>query len=68
MIRSSDRILTTHIGSLYRSDELMRLYGEEFASKPPVAERCFVRSGLCDVADPRLELPITSLGSGCGPL
>ncbi len=33
MIRSSDRILTTHIGSLYRSDKLMRLYGEEFEGK-----------------------------------
>ena len=33
MIRSSDRILTTHIGSLYRSDKLMQLYSDDFAGK-----------------------------------
>ncbi len=34
MIRSTDRILTTHIGSLYRSPELLQFYRRSIAGEP----------------------------------
>jgi 5-methyltetrahydropteroyltriglutamate--homocysteine methyltransferase len=66
MLRSRDRILTTHIGSLPRPDDLLRMMQQREAGQP-VDQAAFARrveSAVKDVVDRQIDLGIDIVDDG----
>jgi 5-methyltetrahydropteroyltriglutamate--homocysteine methyltransferase len=66
MLRSRDRILTTHIGSLPRPDDLLQMMLDRQAGQPaePAAFDRRVRQAVTDVVDRQIELGVDIIDDG----